>query len=204
MSGSPINGAVRFIFDIGGVLIRHDDALLYERIAARCEPCEGSPLSLSRALQDPLLGTGHLSVRALHERLVASFGFSGGFPEFLELWSSHFSEIPEMLPIVDRLSRHHRVALFSNTNDAHWSFISRQFPVLAYAQASYLSYELGLTKPDPASFQRVLEKEGCAARECFFVDDKAENVAAARAAGMIAHGFTSPSNFEAALSDYGI
>ena len=205
MAGTAGRGKFRFIFDVGGVLIGHDDALLCRRIAARCDCPERAQPALSCALHDPLLGTGLRSMREVYQQLVAELGFRGDFPEFLELWSSHFHEMTEMIPVLDRLSRDYRIVLFSNTNEGHWSYLMRQnFAVLRYARATYLSYELGLLKPDAASFRSVLEREGYAPGQCFFVDDRAENVAAAQAAGMIAHAFSGASRFEAALSSYGI
>jgi len=135
--------------------------------------------------------------------MVADWGFRGGYSQFLDLWSSHFSELPGMMPVLEHLARHHRVVLFSNTNEAHWSYLMRHYAVLRCAKSAYLSYQLGLMKPDAASFQYVLEREGCSAGQCFFVDDRVENVAAARGVGMIGHAFTGVNQFANALSDYG-
>jgi len=53
------------IFDLGGVLIRHDNDLLHDRLAACCaDPAAARPL-MADALADEGLGTGRLGVEAL-------------------------------------------------------------------------------------------------------------------------------------------
>ena len=47
----------------------------------------------------------------------------------------------------------------------------------------YLSYKIGLTKPDPAIFHYLLKEEGLQAGECLFLDDGAKNIETATALG---------------------
>ncbi|MCF2526342.1 HAD-IA family hydrolase [Yinghuangia soli] len=50
--------------------------------------------------------------------------------------------------------------------------------------AVILSAEHGIRKPDPAIFQLALDRIGVPARECLFVDDSEDNLAAAHKIGM--------------------
>jgi putative hydrolase of the HAD superfamily len=52
------------------------------------------------------------------------------------------------------------------------------------------SCRIGRAKPDPAVFEWCSRSLGVAARDILFFDDRAENVTAARAAGMAGHLFT--------------
>jgi epoxide hydrolase-like predicted phosphatase len=58
--------------------------------------------------------------------------------------------------------------------------------------AMIISAEVGVEKPDARIFQIALEKLGVAASESVFLDDFAENIAAARALGMQTIHFTQP------------
>jgi epoxide hydrolase-like predicted phosphatase len=58
--------------------------------------------------------------------------------------------------------------------------------------AMIISAEVGVEKPDASIFQLALEKLDVAAAESVFLDDFAENIAAARALGMQAIHFTQP------------
>jgi len=193
-----------FIFDVGGVFVRHDNELLHDRLAAYCaDPIEARP-RLADSAHDQVVGTGRLSIAELHRRLVEEFGFSARYDAFLTIWSSHFSEEPDMETVIRALARRHRSVFFSNTNAAHWAHVTAHYPALGHAHRAYLSHELGLTKPDPASFQRVLELEGCQPADAIFVDDRAENVTAAAALGMDGIVFTDADSFRRALADRGI
>ena len=48
---------------------------------------------------------------------------------------------------------------------------------------------VGLAKPDPAIYRLAAENSGVAIEQCFFIDDLAPNVAAAREVGMLGHHF---------------
>jgi glucose-1-phosphatase len=193
-----------FIFDVGGVLIRHDNDLLFDRLAACCKDPSAVRPQLDAAMHDPALGTGRRGVDALHAQLVAEHGFSGTYAHFLQLWSSHFSAEPGMEALLGALASRYRVVLFSNTNAPHWEHIMAHYPVLHHAHALYLSHELGLVKPDPAAFRKVLELERCEARDSVFIDDRAEHTAAAAALGIHAVTFTGRDDLLRNLTSYGI
>jgi putative hydrolase of the HAD superfamily len=193
-----------FIFDVGGVVVRHDNGLLHDRLAAYCDdPIDARP-RLADGVHDQVVGSGHLSIADLHRRLVEEFGFSARYDAFLAIWSSHFSEEPDMEPVIRTLARRHRTVFFSNTNAAHWAHVTAHYPALGHAHRAYLSHEMGLTKPDPASFLRVLELEGCRPADAVFIDDRADNVAAAAALGMDGIIFTDAAAFRTALAERNI
>lgn len=173
-----------FIFDVGNVLLRHDNALLAERLAARCaDPAAAYPVLLASP-GDVGLETGRTSMADLHGRLVRDLGFQADYDEFLVLWNCHFSDEPGMDAVIEDLAGRYRVVLLSNSNDGHWQHVSAAYPLLAHAHAIYLSHEMGLAKPDPAIYARVLEIENVLAENAVFIDDKAENTAAAAALGL--------------------
>jgi putative hydrolase of the HAD superfamily len=109
-----------------------------------------------------------------------------------------------MEPVLRALTARYRTVFFSNTNAAHWAHVTAHYPALAHGHHAYLSHELGLTKPDPASFQRVLDLEDCRPADAIFIDDRAENVDAAVAQGMDGILFTDAASFRAALVERGV
>ncbi len=62
-----------------------------------------------------------------------------------------------------------------------------------------ISAEVGLMKPDPAIYQRVLEVIGYEAHQTVFIDDFIENVEGARAVGYHAILFQNPEQIKADL-----
>ena len=57
---------------------------------------------------------------------------------------------------------------------------------LPLVDGGVISYEVQIVKPEPAIYKKLLEKYNLAAEECVFLDDKAENIEAAKALGF--HG----------------
>ena len=63
---------------------------------------------------------------------------------------------------------------------------------LRFVPRRFFSCRLGATKPDPAAYTGVLDALGAAPADVTFVDDRPENVAAARELGLRAVLFTDP------------
>jgi putative hydrolase of the HAD superfamily len=76
-----------------------------------------------------------------------------------------------------------RVVCGTNTLDAHYR-IHRERGDYDLFHFVYASHLMGVIKPDPAFWQYILEAEGVAPTDAFFVDDYAENVDAAARLGL--------------------
>jgi HAD superfamily hydrolase (TIGR01509 family) len=80
----------------------------------------------------------------------------------------------------------------------------------AYVDAfdeQFYSSELGLAKPDPAYFAAIVERLGVRPEDTLFLDDREDNVAGARAAGLAAEVFTENAGItelDRILQQYGI
>ncbi|KAB8187705.1 HAD family hydrolase [Microbispora catharanthi] len=61
------------------------------------------------------------------------------------------------------------------------------------------SYDVGVAKPDPRIFEIAARHAGVPPGRCLFVDDRAENVGAARVLGMTGVVFRAPADLETAL-----
>lgn len=84
-----------------------------------------------------------------------------------------------------------RTAILSNMTHEIMTFLCREHGWLAHFNHLTWSCELGIAKPDPAIYLHTCEKLGVAPAEALFLDDKPENIAAARATGLHALQFTS-------------
>ena len=67
-----------------------------------------------------------------------------------------------------------------------------------------LSYEVGALKPDDKIYREAIQRAGCRPEECFFTDDIAINVDAARNNGMDAVQFVSAAQLEGELKARGV
>ncbi len=193
------------IFDVGNVLIRHDNALLVRRLAARC----ARPALARKMLDDLIIGSRFLSERdgrvdLLYRELAGRYGFSLGRDGFEQVFCSHFSPAPGMEDLLRDLSVAHRLVVLSNTNRVHWNHWIAHYPIMQIPHARYASHELGAAKPDRACYRRVLEQEGYAGQTAVFIDDQPKNTAAAAQFGMATVTFTGRAALAKSLRGMGI
>ena len=173
------------IFDMGGVLVHLD----WDRV---CDPLarlsdQSADVVLKEVVNGPIVKyamMGLIGPQQFHETLCQRLSISLGYDEFAEIWVRLLSANEEIVPLIDSLKTQYRLVLASNTDRIHFAFCSKHFNVLQRFSTFFLSYEMGLLKPDPAFFHDVLAGLGTAPEECVFVDDRLENVEAARSVGI--------------------
>jgi putative hydrolase of the HAD superfamily len=112
--------------------------------------------------------------------------------EFVFAFCDIFWPNPPMADLIPRLKRSgYRLVLASNTNEAHYAHYRKAFrELLAHFDAISVSHEAGARKPDADFFEYTHRLTGSDKAECVFVDDLADNVAAARAFGWQAIHYT--------------
>ncbi len=79
-----------------------------------------------------------------------------------------------------------KTGILSNIGDAMELGVRGRFPALDEFTHHTFSHRLGIAKPDEAIYRHAVEGLGVPAREILFVDDREENILAARAVGMMA------------------
>lgn len=127
------------------------------------------------------------------------------YEQFWEIWSSIFlpgTLLPEDL--LERLRRRYRLLLLSNTNAIHFPMVRERYPILGHFDGYVLSYQVGALKPSPDIYREAIARSGCRPEECFFTDDVAAYVKAARQAGMDAVQFESQQQLEKELQARGV
>lgn len=103
-----------------------------------------------------------------------------------EAWDAVVDTTPDpvMTSVARRLAASGRLLLASNTNVSHWAVIEPKLARCGLRAPAALSFRLGVMKPDPAFFERLADRLGRRGGPLVFLDDRAENVAAARGAGV--------------------
>jgi epoxide hydrolase-like predicted phosphatase len=177
-----------YIFDMGNVIIDID----FKRVLGVWSHLSGTPLAtlterfkMGEVFQQH--ERGEISDEQFAADLCNEMGIALSFEQFSAGWHAVFVGLrPEVISLFQKLREEgHRVVVLSNTNRLHLDFWPQHYPEIeANTDAMYLSQNLGMRKPEPEIFQHVLEKEGFTADQAVFFDDVAENIEAARAAGI--------------------
>jgi putative hydrolase of the HAD superfamily len=194
------------IFDLGKVLVPFDFGRGYAAMAERCAyPAAEIRERLGRTDLVERFETGRIEPEAFVGELAGILGIAVDYGEFCRIWSSIFlpqTLIPESM--VEGLHRHRKVLLLSNTNAIHFDMIRENYAVLRHFDDFVLSYRVGALKPSPSMYREAIVRAGCRAEECFFTDDIADYVAAAREEGIDAVQFQGLEKLQRELSVRGV
>jgi epoxide hydrolase-like predicted phosphatase len=194
------------LFDLGNVIIPFDFKLAYARMAevCGCKPEEVPARIRATGLVGPF-EKGEIAAEPFVRELSAALRLNITYLEFCNWWSSVF--IPETLvseALLADLASKYRLLALSNTNPIHFAMVMEAYPLLRHFDDYVLSYQVGAAKPEPKIYREAIARSHCSPEECFFTDDLAVNVEAARALGMDAVQFLSAEQLEQELRTRGL
>ncbi|MFL1381562.1 MULTISPECIES: HAD family hydrolase [unclassified Nocardiopsis] len=196
------SGAV--LFDLFGVIARHQSADGKERLAATMGAADPADFwDAYWALRLPydrgdLDGPSYW--RAVGERLGREVDRELAAALIEADIDSWRAVDPDMVSLVERLASDGRtVGLLSNIPAELADRFEKDNPWLAAFSVRAFSGRLGVAKPEPEVYLWCLERMAVAPADTLFVDDRSENVAAAEALGMAGHLFTDRTALEARL-----
>lgn len=172
------------LFDLGGVLIELGG------VAAMEELTEGMPLEdmWRRWLSCPWVRkfeSGQCSPQVFAQGVVAEWGLSTSPDDFLATfrgWPT--GPLAGAEDLVRDVAAVVEVGCLSNTNELHWSDWAGTWPILDLIPTRFLSFQIGLLKPDRRIFDHVVVKTGFEPERILFLDDNQVNVDSAVNAGL--------------------
>ncbi len=148
---------------------------------------------------------GTCSVEIFGERLVAELGIAMDPGELIERFATWPKGLMDgAIAMVNELAQVVELGVLSNTNQLHWERQVDAEVMRSLFTKQYLSYQLGLAKPDADIFEHVVNDLGCDANTVLFLDDNQINVDGARAVGMSAELTKGVAEARSALVDYGL
>jgi len=170
------------VFDVGRVLVDlHPQPIIdfLTEHGARVENIEA--LCESVTLEDH--ECGRLDGGGLLARMAALAERSPTLERLQAKWVDMFQLHPPMVNLAHRLSEHYRVYLMSNVGDIHWAHLSREYSLHRIGHGVLLSYLAGVMKPHAGIYVEAERRFNLTPAQTVFIDDRAENVSAARARG---------------------
>jgi HAD superfamily hydrolase (TIGR01509 family) len=177
------------VFDIGWVFVRLNYRPLLELLRSRGVEADDLHSVLARAaLEDH--ESGRLPGRGLLERLAAMTVEPVSVEELYAHWIDMFELEPEMVELAHRLSETRRVYLLSNIGDLHWAHLSREYRFHRIGHGALPSYLAGVMKPHAGIYAEAERRFALEPAATVFIDDRADNIAAACGRGWhgIVHG----------------
>lgn len=139
-----------------------------------------------------LFEVGGIPEAEFRSRLQEIAGIKVSDEQFDAAWNALLLDYPEdRIRMVQSLSKDFRVFLLSNTNSIHCRYYNQMLKVdhgiesLGHLmEHAYYSFEMGLRKPDPLIYFKVMKQSNLKPEETLFLDDCEENLEAAKRLGI--------------------
>jgi len=171
------------LFDLGGVLIRPGGVAAMRELAgidsdealwARWLGCRWVQRFEAGGCTPEEFAHGVVADWALELEPAAFLREFGGWPE---------PPFEGALELVDAVQTSVAAGFLSNMNAYQWAANYEEIPLTQAFAFRFLSFELGLVKPDAAIFEAVADRLPVPRRRVLFLDDNEVNVEAAAEAG---------------------
>ena len=195
------------IFDVGMVLVDWDIRYLYRKLI-------GDQAQLEWFVTHVVTPQWHHQHDAGRDFADTSAELIAAFPDHVDLiaaFGPRFGEtlgeiLPGMRELVGELAaRNTPLYALTNFSNEFWpEFHAREADLFAPFRGIIVSGTEKLVKPDEAIYRLAVERFGIVPEQAIFIDDRAENVAAAEAIGMAGHLFTGQAGLRTDLEQRGL
>ncbi len=170
------------VFDIGWVFVHLDSERFLQFLRAHGADARDLNSVLTRvALHEH--ECGRLSGRELLERFAQLARQPMDLAAAHASWVDMFELQPAMVALANELSERYRVYLLSNIGDLHWAHLAREYGLHRIGHGALPSFLAGVMKPEAGIYAEAERRFALEPAETVFIDDRAENVQAARGRG---------------------
>jgi 2-haloacid dehalogenase len=170
------------IFDVGRVFVELDPRPVIDFLSSHgVEVANIDALCESVTLDDH--ECGRLDGRGLLARMAALARQPMPLEHLHAKWVDMFELRPAMVNLAHRLSERYRVYLLSNIGDLHWAHLSREYRLHHIGHGVLPSYLAGVMKPHEGIYVEAERRFNLTPAQTVFIDDRPENISAARARG---------------------
>lgn len=190
MSAQKINN---IIFDFGGVIIDID---YWKSINAFIKLGAKDFANIySQAGQIEVfdrLDKGLISPDDFRKELIRFFPPETTVQMIDDAWNAILIGIPEhRIRLIENIKSNYRTFLMSNTNMIHYNVYMQELKqefgygsLYELFEKFYLSFELGMRKPDPDFFRLIIKENDLNPAETVFIDDSKQNLPPAQNLGI--------------------
>lgn len=191
------------LFDMFGVIARHQSPQGKARLVAVADHAPEPFWEAYWELRQPYDRGDVDGVQYWHtvaRRLGTAFR-SARIADLIEADLDSWSAVdPSMVDLLGELADAGRnIALLSNIPEELAAYYENRYAWLKHFAVLGFSCRIGHAKPEPGAYQWCCQALGLEPGRILFVDDREDNIAAARALGIRGHLFTTPDRLRAAL-----
>jgi 2-haloacid dehalogenase len=196
------------IFDLGNVLINWDprhvfNDTYFDSVGKRDHFLEKICSMDWNERQDE----GRSIVEATQELVAQYPEWESSIRDYYGRWTDMLGgAIPETVEIFRRLKEtgSYKIYALTNWQAGLFDIALVRYAFLHWFDGRVVSGEEKMRKPEPAFYQRLLDRYNVDPSEALFIDDNLRNIKAAEAMGIRSIHFTSPAALELSLKELGV
>lgn len=183
------------VFDLDDVLVEYQRE---RRVDALASAVGASPTTVREALFKSGLETkndrGELGLEDYLDAVRRRHGLDIPMDAFVDARRQSMRLRRDVLELAERIAPQTTLALFTNNGQWLGRQLPKFFPELRplFGTRMVTTGQLGLLKPDPQAFYACLSTLGFSPASALMIDDRVENVAGAKSAGLDAIHYASP------------
>ena len=188
-----LNNFKNIIFDLGGVVLNIDHSLTVSEFEEMGVKEAGKLFAKPKQKQlFDYIDKGAISPADFRNEIRKCADIDAEDYLIDEAWNAMLLDLPkERLEFLAKIKARYRTFLLSNTNEIHMNaihkYLQKDFGIpdlKNYFEKVYLSYKVGMRKPDAEIFKLVLEENNLIASETLFIDDSKEHIEGAKKLGL--------------------
>ncbi|MEZ4752621.1 MAG: HAD family phosphatase [Bdellovibrionota bacterium] len=181
MSLKPVRA---IILDLGNVVLE----ISHAKMAAAFSALEPGKIRLVDGMENwpefDAFERGTMDEVGFTDFLSQQWGVPLSRETFRNAWNAVFvGPVAGIESVIDYARKSVPTYVLSNTSPVHIEYASATYPFMAHFEKIYTSYDLKCRKPEKIIYELTRDAIGFPAEEMIFVDDRPENVAAAKEVG---------------------
>lgn len=195
------------LFDIGGVLVDWHMSWITSEISKRFKINEDLIANaFSKYLHE--LDSGKIEEKTFWNKIATDVDSMSLKENSESLWNTYFRKNArinhDVINLATKIQENsYTMGIISNIEKITHKVVV-DWNVLDNFEHKFMSYQIGISKPDPRIYEYVIEKLSFDPNQIIFIDDKKSNVDAAKRSGINVIQFTDSSGLKNLLSAFDV
>lgn len=178
------------LFDIGNVILFFDNHRVSEKLKEITGQSEDKLFKFIFGLYiQKEIDLGTTSSKEFLQIVKSKLGLKMSLEELKFIFSNIFTENKKISYLIQNLKGKIPLLAITNTNESHFEFIRKNFPVINLLDRVISSHEIGVKKPDPGIYFEALKYAKTKPQNCLFIDDQEKNIIPAHLLGFRTHRY---------------
>ncbi|MBN2831097.1 MAG: hypothetical protein JXL82_02305, partial [Candidatus Omnitrophica bacterium] len=153
-------GIKAIVFDLGNVLVDFDYSIAAKRMAHFSGiDFKNIPRILLSSDITGLFEEGKILPEDFFLKIKDMLNLNISYERFISIWNEVFflsAKNRSVYSLANGLRKNYRIAMLSNINILHYEYLRKRFPVFNIFDEVFISCKMGMIKPDPKIYIKVL------------------------------------------------